>query len=185
MTPAQVYRQVADSVFVVLASHSLQSMQEGEGSQGSAVAVAPDLLLTNCHVLTGRFIIAVQKGDAFMAEAVAGDPATDRCVLRAGDRRNLRPATVRASSDLEVGDKLFTVGSPNGLERTLGEGLVSGLRLRDGVPLVQTTAQISPGSSGGGLFDQQGNLVGITSFLLKDAQTLNFAIGVEAFWTHQ
>ena len=68
------------------------------------------------------------------------------------------------------------------LENTLGEGIVSGLRKRRDVDLVQTTAPISPGSSGGGLFDASGNLIGITTFLLRDGQNLNFAIAADTFW---
>ena len=70
-----------------------------------------------------------------------------------------------------------------GLESTLGEGIVSGLRNRQGVRYVQTSAPISPGSSGGGLFDERGNLLGITSFKIEDAENLNFAIAAEDYWT--
>ncbi len=80
-----------------------------------------------------------------------------------------------------VGERVFTVGSPSGLDNTLGEGIISGLRSRKSQRLVQTTAQISPGSSGGGLFDTAGRLVGITTFMLRDSQSLNFAIAVEEY----
>jgi serine protease Do len=60
--------------------------------------------------------------------------------------------------------------------------MISGLRVRNDIRYVQTTAQISPGSSGGALVDSKGALVGITTFLLKDAQNLNFAIAAEDFW---
>jgi len=69
-----------------------------------------------------------------------------------------------------------------GLTKTLGEGLISGLRSEGGISYVQTTAPISPGSSGGALVDSKGALVGITTFLLKDAENLNFAIAAEEFW---
>jgi len=69
---------------------------------------------------------------------------------------------------------------------TISEGLVSGVREADAQTWVQTTAPISPGSSGGGLFDTQGRLVGITTFLLKDKQNLNFAVPAESItnWLH-
>jgi S1-C subfamily serine protease len=60
--------------------------------------------------------------------------------------------------------------------------LISGLRAKDDIALIQTTAPISPGSSGGGLFDERGNLVGITTFLLQGGQQLNFAVAAESFW---
>ena len=62
----------------------------------------------------------------------------------------------------------------------MADGIVSGLRALNGRNLVQTSAPISPGSLGGGLFDARGNLVGITTFLLRDAQNLNFAIFADA-----
>jgi S1-C subfamily serine protease len=62
------------------------------------------------------------------------------------------------------------------------EGLISGVREDGGVTLVQTSAPISPGSSGGALVDASGALVGITTFLLVDTQNLNFAISASAFW---
>jgi len=76
----------------------------------------------------------------------------------------------------KVGERVFTLGSPLQLEGTLSEGVVSGLRTEDGTALVQTTAAISPGSSGGGLFDSGAKLIGITTFTLRNGQALNFAI---------
>jgi hypothetical protein len=81
-----------------------------------------------------------------------------------------------------VGERVFTIGSPEGLERSLGEGLISGLREGYGSSYVQTTAPISHGSSGGGLFDKYGNLVGITTLSFTTGQQLNFAIAAESFW---
>ena len=70
----------------------------------------------------------------------------------------------RQAADLKVGDPVYAVGAPLGLELSLSEGIVA--QLRGGPPpLIQTTAAISPGSSGGGLFDRDGRLVGLTTFL--------------------
>jgi hypothetical protein len=80
-----------------------------------------------------------------------------------------------------VGERVLAIGSPLGLEGTLSEGVVSQLRELDGMPLIQTTAQISPGSSGGGLFLYTGDLAGITTMSLKGGQSLNFAVPVDAF----
>jgi tetratricopeptide (TPR) repeat protein len=77
---------------------------------------------------------------------------------------------------LEVGEKVYAIGAPQGLELTLSEGLISGLREYGSARLIQTTAAISPGSSGGGLFDTQARLVGITTFVVKNGQNLNFAL---------
>jgi S1-C subfamily serine protease len=78
------------------------------------------------------------------------------------------------------------LGSPNGLELTLSSGILSGLREKKNLPYVQTTAPVSPGSSGGGLFDGYGNVVGITTFVQVDRdrinQSLNFAIPADSYW---
>ena len=91
------------------------------------------------------------------------------------------PIGIRRYKSLKVGERVFSVGSPRGLENTLGEGLISGLGTSNNVELIQTTAPISSGYSGGGLFDENGNLVGITTFRIKNSESLNFAISVDSF----
>jgi S1-C subfamily serine protease len=86
------------------------------------------------------------------------------------------PAATRASKPA------FTGGAPSGLELTLGEGIASGSRGRTGERYVQTSAPLSPDSSGGGLFDARGTLIGITTFLIREGQSLNFAIAAEEYW---
>jgi Flp pilus assembly protein TadD len=103
------------------------------------------------------------------------DPDHDLCQLKAKDLV-ARPLQVRTSATLAVGERVFALGAPEGLELTMSEGLVSGLRDYENGHLIQTSAPISPGSSGGGLFDAQGRLVGITTFFLKEGQNLNFAL---------
>ena len=122
------------------------------------------------------------SGQSLNASVSNADPSSDRCFLKIYGG-SLNPiAAVRSSKDLSIGERVYTIGNPSGLSKTLGEGLVSGLRERDGIRYVQTTAQISRGSSGGALVDSKGALVGITTFLLKDAQNLNFAIAAEEYW---
>ncbi len=75
--------------------------------------------------------------------------------------------------------RVFAIGAPYGLELSLSDGLIAALRHENGVDLVQTTAPISRGLSGGGLFDAQGRLVGITTFYLSGSQNLNFAIAAD------
>jgi len=78
-----------------------------------------------------------------------------------------------------VGERVYALGAPEGFDLTLSEGLISGLRRRGGTNVIQTTAPISHGSSGGGLFDLEGRLVGITTYYIEDGQSLNFAIAAE------
>jgi len=176
-----LFKALSPSVYRVL-------VVSGEGtSLGSAVAISRSELLTNCHVLEGAQKITLQQGKAERKATVSrANPTADRCVLAVSEA-NLTPVRgVRSYDSLEVGEPVFTLGSPSGLELSLANGLLSAKREGKGSPLVQTTAPISPGSSGGGLFDARGNLVGITTKVLVDDnhlnQALNFAIPADSFW---
>jgi len=182
MDAVALYERTRKSVYAVHVTTA------SAGALGSAVAITDSLLLTNCHVVQGAKTIVVgdEKQDA-RAKIVKADPKTDRCVLEVLNTKLNPIGGVRAHNELKVGERAYTVGAPEGFESTLGEGLVSGLREEKGLHYVQTTAPISPGSSGGGLFDAQGNLIGITTLIYvgedKVAQSLNFAIAAEEFFT--
>ncbi|MGH7442102.1 MAG: trypsin-like peptidase domain-containing protein, partial [bacterium] len=148
---------------------------------GSGVVVAPGLVITNRHVIKGGVSFRVEHdGKKWPARLVRVDPDHDLAELSVAGL-SASPAKLRDSSKLAVGEKVYAIGSPEGLELTISEGLISGLRDFDGEPVIQTSAAISPGSSGGGLFDAEGRLVGITTFYLKEGQSLNFALPAE--WT--
>ncbi len=184
LTPAELFKTLERSVYVVAATASLADARAGDRKQGSAVAVSDHLLLTNCHVVKGAQLIkVVQDHTVADAKLAAADMAADRCVLRV-DAITLVPISgIRPFNDLAVGERVFAIGAPVGLERTLSDGLLSGLRHQPGRNLVQTSAAISPGSSGGGLFDDRGNLIGITTMqLVGTVQNLNFAVAAGDFW---
>jgi S1-C subfamily serine protease len=125
----------------------------------------------------------IKQGETVVeATMVNGDNVTDRCILTTQSAMLQPVPGMRRYTDLKVGESVYTIGSPRGLESSLGQGIISGLRALERQHLVQTTAQISPGSSGGGLFDQSGNLVGITTFRLKESGGLNFAIAVDNYF---
>jgi S1-C subfamily serine protease len=184
MSSAALYEKVAPSVYVVLASdHAIELAARTEHSQGSAVAITDKILLTNCHVVAGRPQISVsQDGDTSRAHLIYADPGGDRCFLRV-DTMTLHPIQgVRRTDDVHIGETVYSVGTPAGLERSFGEGLVSGLRQWEGVRIIQNSAPSWHGSSGGGLFDAHGNLVGITTAISTIAANLNFSIAAEEFW---
>jgi S1-C subfamily serine protease len=183
LTPQEIFHLVAPSVYLVIAGRTAEDIDQGEGFLGSAVAISPDTALTNCHVIESQSVIRVvaTKQKPLVATVAHADRRGDRCFLKVEGK--ISPiSAVRRFQDLSVGERVYTIGNPSGLSNTLGEGLISGLRQRGGIRYVQTTAQISRGSSGGALVDSKGSLVGITTFLLKDAQNLNFAIAAEEYW---
>lgn len=175
LSPVDLFALVSPSVLQILAV----SANGKDGSQGSAVAIAADRLVTNCHVLERATAIgAKMSGEVtFLARGPSRKDA-DLCLLRS-ERRLIPVTRVRNYGSLKIGERVYAVGSPSGLENSFSEGIISGLRRDRGVDYVQTSAAISPGSSGGGLFDQEGRLIGITTFGLKDAEGLNFAVSVD------
>jgi S1-C subfamily serine protease len=171
LRPQEVFEKVSGAVYVVRAGTTL----------GSAVAIGERELLTNCHVVESAPAVTLEReGDRLPASVISANDDADRCILRASTQlRNW--VKVRPYADVKVGERVYTVGAPRGLELSLAEGIISSKRaLADGRHF-QTSAPISKGSSGGGLFDAHGNLVGITTFMLKDSQNLNFAIAAEEF----
>ena len=180
LAPREVFAEVRSAIWVLVAV----SPESEQVSQGSAVAVSPRHLLTTCHVVEGMTALGVVQGSIAHAVSVSlSDPTTDRCVLEIAQAA-LRPIrAVRPASGVEVGERVYSIAAPAGLELTLGEGLVSALRSLDGMPVIQTTALISPGSSGGALIDAGGNLIGIIGSRLRSAPAIGFAIGADSLWS--
>jgi S1-C subfamily serine protease len=173
LEPDKIFEKVSASVWTVRALDA----QEKPISIGSAVVVGPGRLITNCHVLRQARSIQIRR-DNISHAATLEFPDTERDLCQITVRNLFAPALVIApAATLKVGQRVYAIGSPQGLELTLSDGLISSLRGGEGgPPLIQTSAPISPGSSGGGLFDSEGRLIGITSFQRKDSQNLNFAI---------
>lgn len=180
----ELYSRVAKSVYVVLAAASAEDFRASRNvKQGSAVAISDGHLATNCHILKDAAAIVLLQGEKNgRARLIYSHPATDRCVLESQDM-GLNPAPgIREFSDLKMGEKVWSVAAPHGLQQTFHDGVVSQLRSNNGISLVQTSAHAAPGSSGGGLFDAAGNLVGITNFTIAEDTRLHFAIAAGAYW---
>jgi hypothetical protein len=180
----EFFAKAHSSVWTVFATTSVsQSDASSQVSQGSAVAISESYLLSNYHVIDGQDVVFIKQGrKIFEAAIVAGDNKNDRSLLQVKGKLLSPVAGLRSFDKLNVGEQVYTIGSPSSLENTLGQGIVSGLRTVEGRHLIQTTAPISPGSSGGGLFDNAGNLIGITSFALRNSQGLNFAIAADDYF---
>ena len=176
LTPAEVYALVSPSVWRVV-TYDVDGLQL---AQGSAVVVGAEALATNCHVLArAKRVVVRHEKTSFDARLELWDTPRDVCQLRAA---GLAAPAVRIAptASVVVGANVYAIGTPRGLELTMSAGLVSSLRKNASgqVVLVQTSASISGGSSGGGLFDDSGALVGLTTIgsVTGDAQNLNFAI---------
>jgi serine protease Do len=191
---AQVAEQLSPSVVQV----NVQGIQgitpfgpQSEEGIGSGVIYRKDgYIITNNHVAQGarQVNVAFADGSTAQADVVAGDEYTDVAVIRV-KRNDLPTAKFGTSSSLVAGQLAVAIGSPQGFQSTVTSGVISGLhrelptRLTGGqrdtslVDLIQTSAPISPGSSGGALADRSGEVIGITVAYLPPNETGAEAIG--------
>jgi len=152
-------------------------------AQGSGFLVSKDgVIITNYHVIAEgtSALVKLPDGAFFVVDGVlAFDKARDVAVIKAhGD--NFHTLTLGNSDRVQVGQEVVAIGNPLSLESTVSNGIVSSIRTVDekGEKYLQITAPISPGSSGGPLFNMEGQVVGITTLYLKGGENLNFAIPI-------
>lgn len=147
--------------------------------QGSGFVIRSDgVVVTNFHVLRGASaaIVVLANRERFThVRALDGDSALDIALLKVPSV-GLRVLPTRATVP-RVGERVIAIGSPVGLANTVSDGIVSASRVIDGRELVQMTAPISPGSSGGAVLDASGRVFAIST-LYVEGQALNFAIPV-------
>jgi serine protease Do len=163
------------------------------GGLGSGFFINADgYLITNFHVIEGETEITVEvyrqvdgqlnRETYKKVRIVAINKFQDLALLKIEDKNAPRfKSVILGNSDpLSVGDSVFAIGSPMGLERTVTEGILSTkTREMEGELYLQTTAQINPGNSGGPLFDMAGNVIGVTNMKIMFGEGLGFAIPVE------
>lgn len=174
LTPERLFEQLSPSVWAV-------RTQDSNGralSQGSAVVIAAGRLITHCGLLARASTVSVSRENVtYNATLEFPDPERDLCQLKVANF-NAPSVRVASSESWRVGSRVYAIGSPRGLETTISDGMLSGIRRneRSDLEALQITVPIAPGSIGGGLFDAQGQLVGVTALLSKDGQTLNVAV---------
>ncbi len=158
-------------------------------------------LITNFHVIESETQISVEvyhlKGGQLerhsykQVRIVAMNKFADLALLRIEDKDapKFAPVVLGDADSMAVGERVFAIGSPMGLERTVTEGILSTkTRQMQGELYLQTTAQINPGNSGGPLFNMRGEVIGVTNMKMTFSEGLGFAIPIEAvkyFLTHR
>lgn len=178
LEPEEIYALVDPSVFYLeVYDDSGNILGTGSGFivESSGVAV------TNFHVIERAYSAKafLSNGEELEVSKVLNyDKYKDIAILQLkGD--NLPAITIGDSDQIIVGQKVLAIGSPQGLENTISNGIISSKeRIIHGQRLIQTTTPISPGSSGGALLNYFGEVIGVTTLYIKDGQNLNFAIPI-------
>lgn len=182
LSPAEVFAQVSPSVWRVQTFDAAGLLL----GQGSGVVTAAQRLVTNCHVLARAKRVQVRRearDEPLPATLAQWDPQRDLCELAVPTLK--APAVKLAPlAGVGIGQPAYAIGHPQNLDLTMSSGLVSSLRRNDAgqVFLVQTSAAISGGSSGGGLFNEAGELVGLTTIGSVSSNTQNLNFVVPADW---
>ncbi len=171
----QVFRQASTSVVTVLA-YDAAGVVSG---QGSGVVFEAGRVISNCHVVQDavrlELIVGAERRNARWTRA---DRSRDLCVLES-DAPAGTPARIRRLAELAVGERVHAIGNPLGFGLAVSSGLITQFAQIGGERVILSSAAQSPGSSGGGLFDAQGRLLGISTSVLTAGQNLNIALPAE------
>ena len=168
-----IYADCAKSVFMLYA----QGPSGDYVAQGSGFWVPGHKMITNAHVANaGKMFVDV--GSARLpAKIESVDAFNDLAVLRLDFEITAKPL-ILADFAPTPGEKIFAIGNPRGLERSISEGVISATREVENRQLLQVTAPISHGSSGGPIVNTKGQVVGVAVGFLDSGQSLNFAVPV-------
>jgi len=178
LKPDEIFERFQDAIVVVY-SYDFDNKLK---SQGSGVIVnEKGWVITNFHIFEGcERMSLIHKGDTiYYTDIIGVDIEKDLVIMKINPGNY--PDIKLSAKDPKVGEKVYAIGSPMGLENSLSEGIVSGKRTEIGKKkqnLVQITASLSPGSSGGAVLNSIGELIGISSSGLREGNNLNFAVPV-------
>jgi S1-C subfamily serine protease len=187
-----IFEKVSPSVVFIsaLSINPYRPNDRVEHVLGSGFIIDPSgLIVTNSHVAFGRQLIVVtlDDGSTVPAQLVGADPLFDIAVLKIPkpERETLAPVVLGDSDRLRVGEDVVAIGNPMGLDQSLTRGVVSAINrilpetffsLEE--PLIQMDTPINPGNSGGPLVNRCGEVVGITTSVIPDAQNIGFSIPI-------
>ncbi|MDD5420245.1 MAG: trypsin-like peptidase domain-containing protein [Methanomicrobiaceae archaeon] len=188
----RVVESVGPAVVSVAVGKRVPGQRSEQMGAGSGVIVSPDgYILTNDHVVMGAnsMVVRLADGTPLSSRVVGSDPATDLALLKT-DAGNLPHAVLGDSSSLAVGQLAIAIGNPFGFSSTVSTGVLSALgralRSRDGrliENIIQHTAPLNPGNSGGPLVDSRGRVIGINTAIIVMAQGIGFSIPADtAAW---
>lgn len=172
LTSTEIVDKFDESVVLIMTNYA----------QGSGVVIGDNLILTNYHVMEEATSATVQTiyGDELKVSGVVSvHNNADLAIIKTEEPIDLPAVELGYDLNSSKGDKVVAIGSPLGLQNTVSEGLISNITFESGVRYIQTSAPIDHGSSGGALFNEHGELVGITTSGVSETNAdLNFAVSV-------
>ncbi|MBI1766681.1 MAG: trypsin-like peptidase domain-containing protein [Acidobacteria bacterium] len=175
--PSDIAREQGQAVVVI---EALDANGNVSGQGSGFIVTAKGAIVTNLHVIQGAHTVRVKlpNGDVYKTQDLVDvDDTKDLALLKIKGFK--LPLVALGDSDkTEIGESITVISSPEGLTNSLSTGVVSGVRRLEGLRVFQITAPISQGSSGGAVFDGNGNVIGIVTYLLRGGQNLNFAVPV-------
>ena len=152
------------------------------GNASGFVAFSEHLFITNQHVIQDASYLKIwdEKQNVYeITKVLISDKKLDLAILAFPNGNEYSELDLNLHAELMRGQPVMAIGSPKGMQNTVSPGIISGLPVFDGMQMIQFTAPISHGSSGGVLFDNQGKVIGITSSAISDGANLGFAIPVD------
>lgn len=174
----EVYKKVSPAVVLI---------KTDKGTGTGFIISSTGVIATALHVVDGASKVAVktQAGDIYDdVSLLAKDERRDLAILKVGGF-DLPTVNLGNSDDLNPGDQVLVIGNPLGAEQlrtSISDGIISGIRdLGDGYKVIQVTAPISPGNSGGPALSANGYAIGVVVFRLREGQSLNFAVPINYF----
>jgi len=170
----KIFRENKGAVVVVV----IYNEKNEQVSQGSGFVLRSDgIIVTNYHVITDTGDIKIKAGANILSVdgVVFADKDNDIIILKAKAEK-MQTVKTGDAGKVTVGEKIYVISSPQGLENTISDGIISGIReITPGKKMLQISAPISPGSSGGPVFNNDGEVIGIATFIINKAQNINFA----------
>lgn len=188
LSAKDIYKKCAKSVVGIIVNQNSRSFFGDQIQvQGSGVIIKSDgYILTNAHVIgdcyrpNSDISVILDDETPIQANLIGKDDTLDLAVIKI-EKSGLPTIKFGDSSSLSTGEKVFAIGNPQGLQRSMTDGIISALNRKIGKNIwsdsyIQTNANINPGNSGGALIDSKGNLIGINTAKLDESEGIGFAI---------